>query len=600
MLYRDENAPLEARVNDLLGCMTTAEKIGQMTQPEKNSVAPGDVAALGLGSVLSGGGGNPEPNTPENWAAMVAGFAAQAQASRLGIPLVYGVDAVHGHSNVRGATMFPHNIGLGATGDADLVRRVARATAVECVATGARWNFAPCVTVVEDIRWGRSFEAFGSDTRLVDELGLAYLLGTQCADDEPGAGGNSLSSPTAVLATPKHFIADGATQWGSSTMEMLGVKFHIDQGDARLDEATLRARYLPPYASQVHAGAMSVMASFSSWNGQKVHGHRYLLTDVLKGELGFAGFVVSDWKAIDQVDPDYDTAVVKSINAGVDMNMVPYDYHRFITTLTAAVERGAVAMARIDDAVRRILRVKFLLGLFDGPPQPEGALLRTVGSAEHRTVAREAVRKSMVLLQNERATMPIREPGLVFVAGEAADDMGLQCGGWTIKWQGVRGRSMTPGTTILEGLQQSSHPGSRIEFNRFGEFGHVTDTNGNALQADVGLAVVHEEPYAEGLGDRADLNLTEDQVALISRVRAQSERTVVLLITGRPLIIAEHIGLADAWVAGWWPGSEGRGVGDVLFGHYPFSGRLPLDWPRAMSDIPGGVALFPRGWAAGT
>ena len=448
MNYQD----METKVETLLREMTLAEKIGQMTQPEKGSVQPGDVAALGLGSVLSGGGGNPTPNTPAAWAGMVRGYQEEALTSRLGIPLLYGVDAVHGHNNVRGATIFPHLIGLGATGDADLVRRVARATAVECAATGVRWDFAPMVSVVQDPRWGRYYEAFGDDTAQVAELSAAYVRGLQEDDgqqttDDEGASGRGLAAATAVLATPKHYIGDGATLWGTSRMEMLGLRFTIDQGDVAEDEAALRRKYLPPYAAALEAGALSVMASFSSWQGTKVHGHHYLLTDVLKGELGFRGFVVSDWMAVDQIDPDYATAVAAAINAGLDMIMVPYDYRRFIATLTEAVERGDVPTSRIDDAVRRILRVKVEMGLFE-QPLADPALLACLGCAEHRAVARDAAARSVVLLGNDGA-LPLRQAGLLFVAGQAAEDLGLQCGGWTIKWQGVVGRNVTDGTTLL-------------------------------------------------------------------------------------------------------------------------------------------------------
>ena len=589
---------IETKVKDLLAKMTLAEKIGQMTQPEKNSVRPGDVAALALGSVLSGGGGNPTPNTPAAWADMVRAFQDEALSSRLGIPLLYGVDAVHGHNNVRGATIFPHLVSLGAAGDPDLARRVARATAVECAATGVRWDFAPMVAVVQDVRWGRAFEAFGDDTALVSELGAAYVRGLQEDDGRPptadgrqteGSGQRSavggLSAPTAVLATPKHYIGDGATLWGTSRMEMLDVKFSIDQGDVREDEAALRRKYLPPYVAALEAGALCVMASFSSWQGVKMHAHHHLLTEVLKDELGFRGFVVSDWMAVDQIDPDFGVAVARAVNAGIDMVMVPYDYPRFIATLTAAVERGDVAQSRIDDAVARILRVKFALGLFERP-HTDPALLARVGCPDHRALAREAVRRSVVLLRNKGGALPRRAPGLVLLAGEAGDDIGLQCGGWTIKWQGVSGRAATEGTTILEGLQQTAPPGSRIEFNRFGRFDHVTDAAGAPLTADLGLVVLHEPPYAEGLGDRADLCLSADDVALIERVKARSRQVAVLLVTGRPLMITNALPLADAWLAVWWPGSEGAGVGDVVFGHHPFTGRLPTHWPGTMTQLP--------------
>ena len=559
------NQEIESRIDALLAQMTPAEKIGQMTQPEMNSVRPGDVAALGLGSVLSGGGGNPKPNTPAAWADMVRGFQDEALRSRLSIPLLYGVDAVHGHNNVHGATIFPHTISLGAAGDPELARRVARATALETAATGVRWDFAPMVSVVQDPRWGRTYEAFGDDTAAVTALSRAYLLGLQDAGD-----GRGLASPHAVLGTPKHYLGDGATLWGTSKMEMLGLRFHIDQGDMRVDEATLRAKYLPPYAAAVEAGALCVMPSFSSWNGVKMHAHRYLLTDVLKGEMGLRGFLVSDWQAMDQIDPDYATAIATSINAGLDMNMVPYDWRRFIATLMAAIESGAVPLSRIDDAVGRILTVKFEMGLFEQRP---GDLppLSILGAAEHRALAREAAARGMVLLHNDGGALPIGG-GPIFVAGEAADNIGLQCGGWTIKWQGEVTRDLTVGTTILDGLREVAPPDTAITYSPTADF------PGDA-RAAVGLLFVHELPYAEGLGDREDLNLPAEQVALIDKLRARCERLVVVLITGRPLLIAEHLGRAEAWVAAWLPGSEGGAVADVLFGRVPFTGRLPLAWP---------------------
>ena len=584
--YRNPQLTPAARAADLIDRMTTAEKIAQMTQVEKNSIQSGDIAALGIGSILSGGGGNPTPNTPAAWAEMVHSFQEEGLRSRLGIPLLYGVDAVHGHNNVRGATIFPHAISLGAAGDAELARRVARATALETAATGVRWNFAPMVSVVQDIRWGRTYESSGDDTAAVTELTRAYLQGLQDAGD-----GLGLASSRAVLATPKHYLGDGATLWGTSKMEMLGVRFHIDQGDMRVDEATLRRLYLPPYAAAVEDGALCVMPSFSIWNGQKMHAHHYLLTEVLKGELGFRGFLVSDWQAVDQLDPDFHTAVATAINAGLDMNMVPYDYQRFMAALTELVERGDVPMARIDDAVSRILTVKFEMGLFERP-FGDPADLSLVGAAEHRALAREAAARGVVLLRNEDGALPIDDAArTVYVAGEAAGDIGLQCGGWTIKWQGEDG-PITEGTTLIEGIRAAAGPETRVVYAPDGGF---DDDNASPQTADVGIVFIHERPYAEGLGDREDLNLTAEQVALIERVGARSRKLVVVLITGRPLILTEHLPLAGAWVAAWWPGSEGDAVADVLFGRRPFTGRLPLDWPLSMDAIPDGDVLFPRG-----
>lgn len=575
--YRDPQQPIEVRVEDLLARMTLAEKIGQMTQIEKGSINPQAVTEYAIGSVLSGGGGSPTRNTPPAWAEMVNRYKAAALNTRLGIPLIYGVDAVHGHGNVRGAVVFPHNIGLGATRNPELVRRIGAVTALEVAATSIDWNFAPVVAVPQDIRWGRTYEAFSEDTALVTELAVAYLKGLQ---------GTSLADPLTVLATPKHFVGDGGTRWGTSTTE----NYKLDQGVTEVDEATLRAIHLPPYRAAIEAGAQSIMVSFSSWGGMKMHAQHYLITEVLKGELGFQGFVVSDWGGIDQITSDYYRAVVTAINAGIDMNMVPYNYQRFITTLTQAVERGDVPMARIDDAVRRILRVKFALGLFERP-MSDPALLQFVGSAEHRALAREAVAQSLVLLKNENAALPI--PGdvrLIHVGGVAADDIGIQCGGWTIEWQGKSG-PITEGTTILQALEATAGANTDVRFNKFGEF---------ESRAEVGIAVVGELPYAEGRGDRAELTLSEADISVIARLRENSQTLIVILITGRPLILGEALELADAVVVAWLPGTEGQGVADVLFGAVPFTGKLPFRWPVSMEQIPLGASddppLFPLGY----
>lgn len=567
--YQEPRAPIVERVRDLLARMTLAEKIGQMTQMENLSITPAEVTRHLIGSVLSGGGGNPKPNTPQNWAAMVRGYQEAALQTRLGIPLLYGADAVHGHNNVRGAVVFPHNVGLGAARDARLAERIGQITATEALATGMHWVFAPAVSVPQDIRWGRTYEGFSEDPKLVSRLGVAQLQGLQNRNGVPDLG-----HPRTVLASVKHFVGDGGTTWGSNTTN----DWFIDQGVTEVDEATLRAVHLPPYVAAVQAGARNIMVSLSSWGGQRMHAHRYLLTDVLKGELGFAGFLISDWQAVDYIDADYYTAVARSINAGVDMVMVPYDGQRFITHLTQAVEAGDVPLARIDNAARRILAAKFELGLFERPFGDE-SLLPLVGSAAHRAVACEAVRKSLVLLKNDGALPLSRDVSLVLVAGQAADDVGLQCGGWTITWQGGRG-DITPGTTLLAGIRAAVFENTTVRYDPAGEF------DATEPPADVGLVVLSEEPYAEGEGDRADLSLTEADVALLDRVRARCRKLVVVLLSGRPLIVTEHLPQWDAFVAAWLPGTEGQGVADVLFGEVPFSGKLPFTWPRSMDQIP--------------
>ncbi|MFP4346193.1 MAG: glycoside hydrolase family 3 protein [Anaerolineales bacterium] len=572
--------------------MTLEEKVGQMTLVEKNSLMPGAVTGFALGAVLSGGGGYPEGrNRPEGWVDMVQGFRWEALDTRLGIPILYGVDAVHGHNNLEGAVIFPHNIGLGATRDPDLVRRIGRATAEEVAATDIYWNFAPVVAVPQDIRWGRTYEAYSEDTALVSELGRAYLEGLQ---------GDDLADPATVLATPKHFVGDGGTTWGTSTTQ----DWIIDQGVTEVDEATLREIHLPPYEVLVDAGALSIMVSYSSWGGMKMHAQHYLITEVLKGELGFEGFVVSDWAGIDQISPNYYEAVVTSVNAGIDMNMVPYDGARFIRTLLEAVETGDVPEARIDDAVRRILRAKFALGLFDRPRNAtSGVAIDVIGSDEHRALAREAVAKSLVLLKNEDGALPIGEAPVIFVGGEAADDVGIQSGGWTIEWQGVLG-NIEGGTTILEGIEATAGAESTVHYNRFGKFERFTDEAGDPLIADVGIAVVGERPYAEGEGDAADLALSEPDLNIIARMRESSETLIVVLISGRPMIVTEVLDDVDAFVAAWLPGTEGQGVVDVLFGDAPFTGTLPFTWPRTMEQVPLGAGegepLFPYGYGLTT
>jgi len=575
-------------VEQLLRQMTLGEKIGQMTQPEKNSVQPGDVARFSLGSVLSGGGGNPDPNTAQSWRDMVSALHDEALTSRLGIPLLYGVDAVHGHNNVVGATIFPHNIGLGATRNPELLRRIGRATALEVAATNVRWTFAPAVSLPQDVRWGRSYEGYSQDTEIVSSLAVALIEGLR---------GEDWNSPTAVLPSVKHFIADGGTvygtsqrvdrgalevdrtlaiaQMGESLVELVDQgAWQLDQGDSVIDEATLRAVHLPPYQAAIEAGALNVMVSYSSWHGEKLHGHRYLVTDVLKGELGFAGFVVSDWAGIDQIHPqDYDRSVVDSVNAGVDMVMVPFDHEKFIDSLRGAVERGDVTAERIDDAVRRILTAKVALGLFE-QPQTDPALLDTVGSEEHRAIAREAVRQSLVLLKNEGNVLPLSPSADLLVVGEAADDIGAQCGGWTVTWMGGHGPT-TPGTSILAGLR-AELGGERVQYS--------ADASA-AGHFPVAVAVVAEEPYAEGMGDRTELRISRKQLELLERARQKCDRLVVVLLSGRPLVVTEQLPDWDAFVAAWLPGTEGRGVADVLCGTHPFTGRLSFDWPRSQADL---------------
>ena len=558
------------RVQELLASMTLAEKIGQMTQADQEHLRDAsEITELHLGSVLSGGNSDPaEGNTLEAWTAMYDRYQGAALETRLGIPILYGVDAVHGHSNVLGAVIFPHNIGLGAARSPELVRRIAEITATEMRATGVQWNFAPAVSVPRDERWGRTYEGFSEDPELVAELGAAAVRGYQRDD---------LADPQAVLATAKHYLGDGGTLPGTATF---GDSTGLDQGDMRLSEEEVRRVHLFPYRAAVEAGVGSIMPSYSSWNGQKMSGDHHLLTEVLKGELGFEGFLISDYNAVQQLDPDFKTAIGLSINAGMDMVMIPSDYREFIRLLTELVEEGVVPESRIDDAVRRILRVKADMGLLEEGVQPlaDRSLHEVFGSAEHREVARDAVRRSLVLLKNEAGTLPLsKDAGRIHVAGRAADDIGIQCGGWTIDWQGGTGEITTGGTTILAAIRAAVSDGTEVTYS--------VDGSG-AEGADAVVVVVGEPPYAEGVGDDMELVLEPEQVALVERVVAAGAPVAVVLISGRPLIVEEVMDAADAFVAAWLPGTEGAGVADVLFGDHPPTGRLSFTWPRSADQIP--------------
>ncbi len=561
--------PDQQSIEQLISDMTLAEKVGQMTQVEKNSITPAEVADFAIGSVLSGGGGNPPSNDPASWADMVDSFLEPARDTRLGIPVLYGVDAVHGHSNVRGATIFPHNIGLGAAGDEDLVRRIGMATAQEMAATGVRWTFAPTVAVPCDIRWGRTYEGYSRDPDVVAQLGAALVAGLQA--QHPDA--------VPVLACLKHFVGDGGTTWDSVTpppwvdwWKDWGPEWRIDQGDLRVSEDLLRSVHLLPYVAGIAAGAPTVMASYSSWNGEKLHSHRHLLTDVLKGELGFDGFVVSDWMALDQIDPRYDSCVTAALNAGIDMVMVPFDFRRFIDATQRAVRDGRIPMRRIDDAVRRILTVKAGLGP-DGKG-PERPPLSVVGSSDHRTLSAMAARRSAVLLANN-GTLPLQPvPQRLELAGSAADDIGLQCGGWTVEWQGASGQ-ITAGTTLREAFE-AALPG--VSYSSTGSFP-------DADRAPIGVVCLAEDPYAEGLGDRAVPTVRQEDRVVFERMRARCDRLVLVIYSGRPVVVPDLIDRADAVVAAWLPGTEATELPGLLLGSFCFEGRLPQPWPRSAADL---------------
>ena len=597
----------DSEIKDLVSRMTLEEKAGQMTQPNVSNLKDvSEIEKLSLGSVLSGGSTDPKSgNHLSDWTQHYLECQGYALKSRLGIPILYGIDAVHGHNNLLGAVIFPHNIGLGCTRNPIIVEKVARATAEEVRASGIQWAFSPCVTVPQDIRWGRSYEGFSEDPAVVAPLAAAAVRGLQ---------GDELIGPATVVACAKHFIGDGGTAFGSHG------KYGLDQGDTRVDEATLRAIHLAGYPAAVDAGVCTIMPSYSSWNGVKCSANKYLLTDVLKHGLGFEGFLISDYNAIDQIIPsaaknaavasdnasgqvrsaNYKKCVEISINAGMDMVMLTDRYHEFITSLVELVYEGKVPISRIDDAVTRILRVKFAQGLM----LPGAALAidpkvkNGFGSAEHRAVAREAVRESLVLLKNENHVLPLSSQfKRIHVAGRGADNLGMQCGGWTISWQGSLDQVTEGGTTILEALRQRAGTNTEVTASRDGS---------GAAGASVGVVVIGENPYAEGKGDRADLTLSKEDAAAVATMKAAGIPVVVVVLSGRPLILSDVANQADALVAAWLPGTEGNGVTDVLFGDAKPTGKLSFTWPRSMDQIPCGHpqvpsndALFPLGFGLG-
>ncbi|RZU54423.1 beta-glucosidase [Krasilnikovia cinnamomea] len=616
--YLDAGLGVERRVADLLGRMSLADKIGQMTQAERAAVAkdPSLVAQWRLGSVLSGGGSVPTPNTPAAWVQLVNTLQSYALSTPLQIPMIYGIDAVHGHGNVSGATIFPHNVGLGASRDPALVQDVYHATAAEVRATGIPWNFAPCLCVSRDERWGRAYESFAEDPALVARMATAV-------DGLQGPGRSRLAAPDGVLATAKHYAGDGDTEYGTGSGN-----YTIDQGVTVTDRADFARVDLAPFRAAVREhGVGSVMPSFSSvdWtadgvgNPVKMHANRELITGVLKRDIGLDGFLVSDWEAIHQLpdpaapagEPKPTAGQVRAgVNAGTDMFMEPHTAARFQQLLRDEVTAGRVSTARIDDAVRRILRAKFALGLFEHPYAPADRL-GEVGSAAHRALARRAAAQSQVLLKNRGHALPLRPDARIYLAGRTADDIGNQAGGWTLDWQGRSGAAFA-GTTILAGIREVA-PRATVTFS--------ADASAPTAGADIGVVVVGETPYAEGYGDVGgpactwctppqaepkSLSLQPGDRAVVDKVCAALPTCVVLLVSGRPQLVTDQLGDIDALVASWLPGGEGAGVADVLFGRRPFTGRLPMTWPRTADQVPINVGdtdyrpLFPYGWGLRT
>ena len=576
--------------------MTLRQKIGQMTMAERLSITPEEVKNHALGAILCGGGSHPGNNEPEDWVAMNDAYwqAAVGDSDSPGIPILVGVDAVHGHGNLKGATVFPHNIGLGAAGDPELVAEVARATAREVLASGLEWNFAPALSVVQNCKWGRTYESFGSDPELVARLGASYVAALQAEG---------------VIACVKHWVGDGGTWQG------------MDQGETTLAWEDLEATHIAPYGPALREGVMSVMVSFNSWNGDKCHGHRFLIAELLKEKLGFEGIVLSDWDGIDYLDEDYGVAIRKSVNAGLDMFMISERWKEFIDSFERQVLEGHVEIARIDDAVRRILRTKLRFGLFDmpRPASRPGAGNEDFACTAHRELARRAARQSQVLLKNEQGALPLGRERRILVAGKNAHNLGHQCGGWTVSWQGEKGNETIRGETIWEGIRALA-PNAVLSETLDG-------SDADPERHDVAVVVIGETPYAEGHGDirQGDhlfveagsringlmnpldayantLVLSEvhpEDLACIRNIAARGIPVVTVLVSGRPLIVNDELDASAAFVASWLPGAEGRGVAEALMGDCDFTGRLPTSWPgldNRDGQLPETDAVFPAGF----
>jgi beta-glucosidase len=550
-----QDTTLEEKVDSLLAKMTLEEKIGQMTQVRHfDDITDEEIATKFIGSVIHTQGPSPGEDAA-GWQARCIALQNRALSTRLGIPLLFAVDAVHGHNTFEGATIFPHNIGMGATRNSKLVEEAAAITAIEAQATGFNWTFSPCIAIPYNEKWGRVYEAFSESTALTQELTKASIRGYQ----------GELSASHTVMATAKHYVGDGSTDFG------------IEGGNTSLSLQEVNERLLPPYRDAVKGGVGAVMVSFNTLSDQAMHAHKILIMDSLKNSMGFDGIVVTDWKGYSRFGGN---AIV---NAGVDMVMaVDGDLTIFQSGLMEGIINEEVSLQRIDDAVKRILRQKFRLGLFKNP-FPDAALISEIGSVTHREKARQAVRESLVLLKNENEVLPLnKKTKKIVVVGEHANSSGLQSGGWTISWQGTH-ENYKGATSILEGIQSTSE-------------GLVTyDQNGteNHLDADVAIVVVGETPYAESLGDIGDgkgihkLSLSKKHQNYINTYTDAGVKTIVILISGRPLVVTDQIEQSDAFIAAWLIGSEGDGIAEVLFGDYNFKGKLPHSWPKSVEDFNG-------------
>ncbi|XP_065022381.1 uncharacterized protein LOC135648543 isoform X1 [Musa acuminata AAA Group] len=596
MKYKDPKQPINVRIKDLMDRMTLAEKIGQMTQIEREVASAQVMKNYFIGSVLSGGGSVPRPEASvADWVNMVNEFQKGSLSTRLGIPMIYGIDAVHGHNNVYKATIFPHNIGLGATRDPELVKRIGAATALEVRATGIPYVFAPCIAVCRDPRWGRCYESYSEDHNIVQQM-TEIIPGLQ--GDVPAKyrkGVPYVSGKEKVAACAKHYVGDGGTHNG------------INENNTIVNRADLLSIHMPAYLNSIIKGVSTIMVSYSSWNGVKMHANRDLVTGYLKNTLRFRGFVISDWQGIDRITSspgaNYTYSVQAGISAGIDMVMVPYNYSEFINDLTSLVKKNVIPLSRIDDAVGRILRVKFTIGLFENP-LADLSLVDQLGKKEHRDLAREAVRKSLVLLKNGKSTndsfLPLpKKAAKILIAGSHASNLGYQCGGWTIEWQGDSG-NITVGTTILDAVRSAIDPSTEVVYSENPDSNIV---KGNDFS--YAIVVVGEPPYTETAGDNLNLELPDPAPSIIQTV-CGTIKCVVVIISGRPVVIEPYVPLVDALVAAWLPGSEGQGLTDVLYGDYGFTGKLSRTWFKSVDQLPMNVGdkhydpLFPFGFGLTT
>lgn len=560
--YLDTSLTIEERIQSLITQMTVAEKAGQMVQGDQANVSVKDMKELGLGSILSGGGSIPNnDNSINSWVNAVEKYQEAALSRRFKIPYIYGIDAVHGHNTVTNAVIFPHNIGIGAANDEELTEQMGAYVAQELKLTKTIFNFSPCVAVAQDLRWGRTYESYSSDPEIVSNLALKYMQGQH---------------KEGILTSAKHYVGDGGTEFGTGRDGL------IDRGNVILDEEEFRQIHLKPYIDLVENGARCIMVSFSSYQGVKMHQHKELITDVLKGELGFDGFVISDWEGILEITgKNYDEQVANAVNAGVDMLMEPSNFKEAVKAIKRGVDTGKISTQRLDDAVSRILRVKFEMGLFEDPYLENLDIsISELGDASGRALARRLVEKSQVLLKNDDDILPLKCGQKILVIGPAQDDIGIQCGGWTISWTGFTGYPLTKGTSILKGLQNIAQK-HNLEI--------ITDAK-RANEADVVLLMIGEKPYAEFTGDTNNPSITGDKALdgnaeAIEKAKNLDKPIVTVIVAGRNVLINDYIDDWDAVVMSYLPGSEGDGVANVLVGEVGFSGKLPMPWYKKVEDI---------------